>query len=261
MRRLVLFTVLASTVLSTAAWADNTSSATAYSIAVGGTPVEALVDSGTPLVVPPTDRWYTTHVSRGRSYCAETQAGVRFDPTTVTGPEVNDTVVWIYQADATTLIVSNDGVSGEEPAARSLSRACFRSTLPDGSQIFIKVTSDKGAFYTRMRIVDTTRYSDWFFIAGDYNAFTLIRSTVNFNILYTVEWRDMNGAIVGTATGTLAPHGGVVVDARTFVTGATAGTVQIAHDRAESAIVASTTVLSGTTGLSFDAPFATRQPW
>jgi hypothetical protein len=260
MRRLVLFTVLATTVLTSVAWADNISSATAYSIAIGGTPVEALVDSGTG-VVPPTDRWYSTRVSTGRSYCAETQAGVRFDPTTVQGPEVNDTVVSIYQADATTLIVSNDGISNEEPASRSLSRACFRSTLPDASQIFIRVSSDKGAFYTRMRIVDTTRYSDWFFIGGDYNAYTLIRSTINFDVIYTVEWRNLDGTIVATTTGTLTPHAGVVLDARTFVTSTIMGTVQIAHDRAESAIVASTTVLSGTTGLSFDAPFVTRHPW
>jgi hypothetical protein len=36
------------------------------------------------------------------------------------------------------------------------------------------------------------------------------------------------------------------------------GTVEILTDSTPGAIVASTTVLSGTTGLSFDAPFSTR---
>lgn len=235
------------------AWADNTTFANSYSIAVGGWPVEATVNSTTPV-----ERWYNTRVFQGRSYCAETQGGVFFDSSGTAG--LIDTTATIYQSDATTVVVTNDDTTNStEPSGRFLSRACFRSTLADGSLVYIRITGS-GAFNVRMRFVETTQYSNWFFIGGDYNAFTIIRNTTGNALNYTVEWRDANGAIVATTGGALAGNAGAILNARAF-TATTSGTVQVAHDASESAIVASTTVLSTTTGLSFDSPFEVRRPW
>lgn len=239
--------------LPTIASADNTSSANSYSIVVGGWPVEASVNSTTPV-----ERWYNTRVFNGRSYCAETQGGVFFDTSATAG--LLDTTATVYQSDATTVVVTNDDTTNNtEPSGRFLSRACFRSTLADGSLIFIRITGS-GAFNVRMRFVETTQYSNWFFIGGDYNAFTIIRNTTGNALNYVVEWRDATGAIVATSAGSLAGNAGAILNARAF-TATTSGTVQVAHDSSESAIVASTTVLSTTTGLSFDSPFYVRHPW
>jgi hypothetical protein len=211
--------------------ADNTSLASAYSLAVGGTPVEAAVNS-----VGPVDRWYSTRVSNGRSYCAETQGGVSFD-TSGTAGSINTTLT-IVLADGITVVASNDDAAGIEPAANTLSRACFRSTLADQTIIYIKVSSAAGLFNTRMRFVETTRYSNWFFLGGDYDAYVILRNASNASLVYTIEWRNAAGAIVGTASGTLAANGGAFHTTRTVVTTAASGTVQIGHNGADSALIA-----------------------
>ena len=255
MRRLLFVTALVASLAPAVVSAQNTTSGNAFSLAVGGSPVEAVV-------APGTDRWYTTRVQPGRSYCAETQGGVEFDASVTAG--AIDTSVTVYQADAATVVVANDDVVGAEPGGNKLSRACFRSILPADAIIYVKVSSNAGTFNTRMRFVETTRYSDWFFLGGDYNAFTLIRNTTNVSLGYTISWRDLTGALAGSLSGTLLPNGGAAINARgnlSLLPATVSGTVTISHDGPESAVVASTTVLSSTTGLSFDAPFETRRPW
>jgi hypothetical protein len=255
MRRLLFVATLVTSLAPAVVSAQNTSSANAFSLAVGGSPVEAIV-------APGTDRWYTTRVQPGKSYCAETQGGVEFDASVTAG--AIDTTVTIYQSDAATVVLSNDDVVGAEPAGNKLSRACFRSTLGVDAIIYVKVSSNVGTFNTRMRFVETTRYSDWFFVGSDYHAFTLVRNTTNVTLSYTIDWRDLSGALAGTVSGTLAPNGGTVINARgnlTLLPATISGTVTVSHNGPESAVVASTTVMSTTTGLSFDAPFETRRPW
>ena len=106
-------------------------------------------------------------------------------------------------------------------------------------------------------------YAQPFVSSGDYSAFTLIRNTTSSDLHYTVNWRDGAGSIVGTIRGTLAGNGSAFVNARD-VAGALAaghGTIEIAHDSSPDAVVATTTVLSATTGLSFDTVFAKRATW
>ena len=104
-------------------------------------------------------------------------------------------------------------------------------------------------------------FCPWFFIAGDYNAFSLIRNTTSSSVNYTVNWRNSAGAIVGTTSGAIAGNGSAALNARTFVNPLTTpnGTIEIAHDGSEDALKASTTTLSASTGLSFDALFEQRR--
>ncbi len=80
---------------------------------------------------------------------------------------------------------------------------------------------------------------------------------------YTINWRDSSGTSVATTSGVLGGNTSATVNAELFAGAETAGsgTVEVVHDGSPDAIVASTTVLSGSTGLSFDAPFVRRQPW
>jgi len=73
----------------------------------------------------------------------------------------------------------------------------------------------------------------------------------------------LNGNVAGTTTVSIPSHGGVVVNAATFVNPLTFsnGTIEIAYPGAPDQVVGSTTTLSGTTGLGFDAQFSQRRPW
>ncbi len=252
-----LLMILGAFSLAQPAWADNTTAATAYAFAIGGPAAEATVNP-----VGPVDRWYQVgSLVAGRSYCALTQGGVLFNTT----DGQNDAVVTVYAPDATTVYATNDDNLGE-PGAYKQARACFilPPSLTGGG--YVKV-SGKGAsaFNVRMAIVETTLFSNWFFLGGDYSAFTLIRNTTgNFtSVNYTVNWRNSAGTIVATTSGALVPNGSAAINARSFAGAVTAGsgTVEIAHDGSPGAIVATTTVLSGTTGLSFDTIFTGRPTW
>jgi hypothetical protein len=255
MRRLVgSMSVLALVSLAQPAWADNTTLGGAYSLMIGGHPSEAFLDNFS------TERWYRTYVVAGRSYCVETQGGVLFDTDPAAG--TIDTFVLVLRQDANTVLVSNDDAM-TEPQSDRTSRGCF--TAPVNESVLIRVNrSQPGtSFGFRVRMVESTLFSNWFFVGGDYSAFTLVRNTTNTPINYTIKWRNSGGTIVGTTSGALGGDGSIVVDGRSFpaVIAAVSGTVEIAHTGSPDAIVASTTVLSGTTGLSFDAPFMKRTSW
>jgi hypothetical protein len=94
--------------------------------------------------------------------------------------------------------------------------------------------------------------------------FTLIRNTSSSALAgVVVTWRDLAGIVGGTTTVTVPTNGTVILNARNFVDPGlfSNGSVEIAHTGSPQQLTASTTTLSGTTGLSFDAPFTQRQPW
>lgn len=249
--------LLAISVLSLAqnAWADNLSSGSAYSIAIGGPAAEATVNATGPV-----NRWYRTgYLQSGRSYCAQAQAGVFFDTSASAG--FTDTAVTVYRADGTTVIDQNDDALTVEPGSYLLSRVCFVASASEAA--FIKVSSLFGSFNVRVSMVETTLFSNWFYLGGDYGAFTLIRNTTNAPVGYTINWRDATGSVVASTSATLFSNGSAAVNARAFpgAVATVSGAVEIAHNGSAGAIVATTTVLSGTTGLSFDTIFATRPTW
>jgi len=255
MRRLVgTASVLMLLSMAQPAWADNTTPGGAYSLIIGGHPAEGFIGDASP------ERWYTTSVVAGRSYCFETQGGVFFDTGATSG--AIDTTVEVFKTDAVSSLVFNDDAS-TEPRSYRTSRACYVPTVSE--RVLIKVTRFSGgnSFNFRVRAVESTLFSNWFYLGGDYSAFTLIRNTTSAVLTYTVNWRNAAGVIVGTTTSTLPANGSTAIDARSFPSAiaAVSGTVEIAHNGAPNAIAASTTVLSGTTGLSFDAPFIIRGSW
>ena len=140
MSRIALLALIAVAVARTAT-ADNTTSANAYSMAIGGTPSEATVVAGT------TDRWYAVgNIIGGRSYCAETQAGVSFDTSASAG--IADTQLFVYHQNATALVGTNDDAYDQEPSTYGLSRVCYIAAANELPH-YVKVSAFSGTFNVR----------------------------------------------------------------------------------------------------------------
>jgi hypothetical protein len=254
----ISYTVGSSTIcallFASTAFAQNTSAGAAIQLTIGQTFHESTVD-GTN-----TQRWFQLPVIGGRSYCAEAVMG----HTQEVFDGLNDPSIVIYAADTTTVIANNDDIGFSEPGGHLNSRVCWRPTASTELE-YLKVISHQSMTSTTyaIRVVETTLFSNWFFLGGDYSSFTLLRNTTNVSVNYTINWRNGAGTIVSTQTGTLAANGSTYVDARTQA-GALAsvtGTVEIAHDGSADAIMATCTTLSATTGLSFDTFFVKRTAW
>src|SRR5436190_5628777 len=251
---LVLFLGVFGALLPRGASAQNTTSGGAHSFMPGGYAAEYYFDNATH-----TERWYHFSSTVGRSYCAETQGGVAFDDST---DSLIDTVLTIYEGNATTVITINDDAIGLEPAGFVLSRACW--VAPGSGAEYIKVTPHTAAqsLKFRLRLVETTLYSNWFFVGGDYNAYVLLRNTTKVPVNYTINWRNAAGTILATITSTHPGKGSVFKNARDLPAAVSAGsgTVEIVHDGSAGAIMATSTILSVSTGLSFDTFFLARPP-
>jgi hypothetical protein len=218
-----------------------------------GQKVTVKVDNATGVL-----SWYLAAVVPGRSYCAE--IGATESPLIAEQhPFVN---LSVFRADAVT-IVAGDTITVDEPKAVTFARTCWIQPAVGGFFAFLKLEPADGTSFVTLRLVETTLYCPWFFVSGDYNAFSLIRNTTAQTQTATVVWRGLNGSVAGTTTFPISPNGTAIVNARDFVNPAlfSNGSVEIAHEGSPQALVGSTTTLSGTTGLGFDAKFEQRKPW
>lgn len=255
--------VLASSlVLPHTASGQNVNAATAQNVVVGQSPWFFEISDAVPY------RWYVFTARQGRSYCVESMADPHYE-NGLNGPA--DTGVTLYRANGTTVIGANDDAVDEPLSGRNfvtsegafgLSRACFEA--PASEHVFIAATGfNAGTNFYAARVVETTLFSNWFFVGGDYHSYTLLRNTTSTSASYRVNWRNSAGTVIESFSGVLAPNGSTFLDARSFATLLSAGngTVEIVHDGSPDALVASSTILSVTTGLSFDSPFLRRAPW
>ncbi len=65
----------------------------------------------------------------------------------------------------------------------------------------IRVTqADVSARAYRLRVVESTLWTNWWFVAGEYSSFTLLRNTTGAPINATLTWRSLAGTVVGTQT-------------------------------------------------------------
>jgi hypothetical protein len=170
-------------------------------------------------------------------------------------------VVTVFAADGTTVVVLNDNAAGE-PRGTGAARACWVAGADATVYATVATSAAPASPYTvTLRGVDTTLFCPWFFIGGDYNAFTILRNTTDAAVALTVRWRGLDGTVVGSFATTLAANGTLAVNGRQYVAGATSGAIEVAHDGSPDAIQGSTTTLSGTLGVGFDAVFTQRRPW
>jgi hypothetical protein len=232
----------------------NTTAGTSASVAWGQTLLTRV--RGTPA----SQFWFLSSVTRDRSYCVET-GNVQNGSLTFGSP---DTVIEVTDVAMTTLAINDDAPA--EPKGRFLSRACWVQPASSGS-VFTIVTSavsNQPDALVSVRWIETTLFCPWFFVAGDYNAFSLIRNTTT-SVLpgVVVTWRGLNGSVAGQTTVSIPANGTLVVNARDFVDplAFSNGSIEIAHAGSPEALIGSTTTLSATTGLGFDADFEQRKAW
>ena len=119
------------------------------------------------------------------------------------------------------------------------------------------ITNGDSVFYS-IRVTDTTLKNPWFFIAGDYNAFSEISNASDQTVNVAIFFWDANGSFIASTTVALNANGNVALNAADFVNRGTNpnGSITLAHDGAWGDIIAGCTTLSGTTGLSFDTYYS-----
>lgn len=251
--RTFVFVAAFMAIVSPAAFAQNNTAGTAAHLTIGQTPVLLNLS-----VAPNTERWYDIQVRPGRSYCAEVTTSWLAEYTQ------DNPAVTVYAADGTTVIASNGDI-GTEPDANFQSRACW---MDAASAIlrYIQVTQAGTTSHNyQLRITETTLWSSWYFVGGDYNSFLLMRNTTDADVSFVATWRNAAGTVVGTSgTLTVPAHGGAGINAKTYISDPVTnfnGTIDIAHNGSPDALVGQMTSLSSTTGLGFDAPLFQRKPW
>jgi hypothetical protein len=187
----------------------------------------------------PSDRaWFSGNVVAGRSYCVPLHAA----PTAQNAVDPN---LRGFHANG----VSITG-TGE----------CYIATATE--TVLLQVSqNESSARQYQFGIVETTLWSNWFFIGGDYSSFTLLHNTTPNPVSAVITWRSNSGAVVGSQVIAIAGGGQFATDARSNVSGASSGSVEIAHDGPPEGLVGSQTTLSGSTGLSFDTLMLQRGRW
>lgn len=251
-RRLAL-PAIAILMFASSAFGQNTTSGGAIQLTIGQTFHESTVDATN------TQRWFVIFVVQGRSYCAEAVMG----RTQEVSDGGNDPYLLILASDATTGVNGNNDVNRDEPGGGSNSRACWIPLKTETEFVLVYPAHSTVTTTYAIRVVETTLFSNWFFLGGDYASYTLLRNTTNVSVAYTINWRNSAGVIVSTVSGMLPANGSTFVNARDQpgAVAAGSGTVEIAHWGSMDAIMATTTVLSATTGLSFDTVFLKRTAW
>ena len=260
MKSIGLLLVLVSIAMPLRADADNTACAGAiYIVPDGSLHSGALAAGGTER------RWYTFQARASRSYAITVENMMPADVNAIV-----DNLASGVRSDCngTALPVLAQGSTYEwEPASGTDSaggdRFSFMTTAD--TPVYFSVGPELVASSFRIHVEETTLFSNWFFVGGDYHAFTLLRNTSGSvtgsnGLFYQINWRNSAGAIIASQTGSLPPNGSVYKNGRDYpaVVAAASGTIEVIHDGPVGALVASTTVMSPSTGLSFDAPFIRR---
>jgi hypothetical protein len=183
--------------------------------------------------------WVSLEMVEGRSYCGEVaSAATSLDRAT---PSID-----AYAADGLTAIAEGSG-----------SRVCFEAPAT-GTALFRIVQAEPGARAYRLSVVETTLWANWFFIAGDFSSYVLLRNTTNAPVHVTITARDAAGAVAGTAEGFILANGVAYLDAAPLRAVTSQGSIEVAHDGEPQALVGSQTTLSATAGLSFDTVMVQR---
>jgi hypothetical protein len=110
-----------------------------------------------------------------------------------------------------------------------------------------------------VQVIETTLFSPWWYVlpSAAYDSWIQIRNNTEQDLPVTVVAYDHAGAVAGTTTQTVKGNGVILVQVGTLTPGG-AGSTSLLFAGPPGAIAANTTTLSGSTGLSYDAPFRPR---
>ncbi len=121
-----------------------------------------------------------------------------------------------------------------------------------------------GAGTMHIVIFETTLFSPWYFVnaSSGYEAFVEIQNATDLSVNVTVTAYTAAGTSAGSTSVAIPARGNTALAiGSAFGITAGNGSVQIANNAPPGGVVANVTTLSGTTGLSFDAPASPRMVW
>jgi len=186
--------------------------------------------------------WSSIESVAGRSYCARVEQGAASE---------------LRSTPTLTAIRSNGSTF---LAGGSSSTACF--VAPSTETTLLRVTQADGSSRTyRLSVVESTLWANWYFTAGSYSSFTLLRNTSASSVDATVIWRAADGVVAGSESISIPAGATILRDARVAAPGTTSGSVEVAHNGDPQTIVGTQTTLAAATGLSFDTVTLQRSPW
>lgn len=249
-----LAVAMAFTLLPSSAFADNTTCANADFLFPGIARTQTITN-GTP-------RYYKVRVQAGRSYSVYSWAD--FQDAGEGGANVGHV---LYSNSTCTTSASTQDTSANEPTVDVTSMSGDNDTIIPTftGTMYIEVSNftAAGSYTVITAFQETTIFASWWYVAGDYNAFAEIKNATAESLSYTLTAYGANGAACGTSTGSLNGNGSTAINIKGLGTCATVGSgnAQIAFQGPPGAVIGNITTLSGTTGLSFDAPFTPRMPW
>ena len=148
--------------MATTAAAQNITPGTSVHLLVGQPPIRLNLDG---------DHYYDAPVVAQRSYCAE--ASGADDELNATHP-----VLTLYHSDGTTAFAAQPEIANLEPIGAAASRKCFIAATSE--TVYIKIAPLDGTVTNHnhaMRFVETTLWSNWFFVGGDYSSLVGVTST------------------------------------------------------------------------------------
>jgi hypothetical protein len=204
--------------------------------------------------------YFTYRLYQGRSYHAYAFMTGRTD-----SQEGVCTVGWL---DSTGTAVAGSAIYGdEEPRDFGADGDGFVAATTGEYTTIVTVTGAPAqAAYCDLVVTETTLFAPWFYRdAGQgYDGFVEIKNTSSFSAAggaqpVSVTAFAANGTATGSTTVSVPNNGTALVTVSTL--GATSGgfgSVKIAYPGKPGSIIANLTTLSGSTGLSFDAPFTQR---
>jgi hypothetical protein len=112
-------------------------------------------------------------------------------------------------------------------------------------------------------VIETTLFSPWWYglPSAGYDSWVQIRNNTAETLSVTLRIYYNTGSIAATSVQNVPANGVVLVQVGSLVAAGGAGSLSLTFAGPPGSVTANTTTLSGSTGLSFDAPFTPRMNW
>jgi len=137
------------------------------------------------------------------------------------------------------------------------------SVLPTVSgDYYVRVSSIAGGNVMVM-VIENTLFSPWWYglPSAGYDSWVQIKNNTAQTISVTLRVYQNTGTVLATSAQSVPANGVVLVQVGSLVPAGGAGGLTLTFAGPPGSITANTTTLSGSTGLSFDAPFTPRMNW
>ena len=139
------------------------------------------------------------------------------------------------------------------------------SYLPTAAgSFYVRIAnSNVAASNTNVMVIESTLFSPWWYglPSAGYDSWVQIRNSTAQTLSVTLRVYANTGVIAATSVQSVPANGVVLVQVGSLVPAGGAGSLSLAFAGPPGSIAANTTTLSGSTGLSFDAPFTPRMYW